>query len=157
MSDSPHKCPVLKAVLGGIVLGVVLVAVLAWGMRTSDARPFCSFCHIMSPEARTHKMSAHANLTCNECHAPAHLAQKLPFKAKSGLTDVFVNVFGTKPELLLASTSMKDVINTNCKSCHVMTNVNVASMEAKPYCSDCHRGVAHPTKQPIATRMVADQ
>ena len=38
-----------------------------------------------------------------------------------------------------------------------MTNVNVASMDAKPYCVDCHRGMQHMRMKPISTRMVADE
>ena len=44
---SPRKCPWLKMLLGGVALGVLVLAGLAWGMRVTDARPFCSSCHIM--------------------------------------------------------------------------------------------------------------
>ena len=84
MSESPRKSPALKAALGGVVLGALVLAGLGWAMRATDARPFCSSCHVMAPEAVTHKLSAHANLTCNECHAPAALLAKLPFKAMEG-------------------------------------------------------------------------
>ncbi len=157
MSESPRKCPALKAVLGGVVVGALLLAGLAWGMRVTDARPFCSSCHVMGPEAVTHKMSTHANLTCNECHAPEPLLSKLPFKAKEGFRDVYVNMLGTIPEPLLAGRETREVVNTRCRECHALTNINVASMESKPYCTDCHRGVAHMRKQPISTRMVADE
>ena len=36
------------------------------------------------------------------------------------------------------------------------TNVNVASMDAKPYCVDCHKGMAHMRMMPISTRTVAN-
>lgn len=158
MSDvSPRKCPVLKTVLGGVVLGVLVLAGLAWGMRVTDARPFCSSCHVMGPEAVTHKMSTHANLSCNECHAPSALLAKLPFKAMEGTRDVVSNTFGNVPVRIVAGAGTKDVINANCKACHTMTNTDVASMESKPYCTDCHRGVAHMRMQPISTRMVADE
>lgn len=157
MSESPRKSPALKAVLGGVVLGVLVLAGLGWAMRTTDARPFCSSCHVMAPEAVTHKLSTHANLTCNECHAPAALLAKLPFKAMEGARDVFVNTLGDVPERIAAGDATRDVINANCKACHAMTNMDVASMESKPYCTDCHRGVAHMRMQPISTRMVADE
>ena len=119
---SPRKCPWLKILLGGVALGVLVLAGLAWGMRVTDARPFCSSCHIMEQAARTHKLSPHAKLACNECHAPT-----------------------------------KDVVNANCKACHFATNENVASMDAKPYCVDCHRSAQHMRMKPISTRMVADE
>ena len=49
----------------------------------------------------------------------------------------------------------RDVVNANCKACHAQTNINVASMDAKPYCVDCHRGVTHMRTRPISTRTVA--
>ena len=152
--DNKTKC---KLILSGVVAGVLVLAGLGWAMHTTDARPFCSSCHVMTPEARAHKMSVHANLTCNECHAPAMLVSKLPFKAQEGLRDIFVNTAGSVPTPIIAGTATKDVVNANCKTCHTMTNMEVASMEAKPYCTDCHRGVAHMRMQPISTRMVADE
>ena len=89
--ESPRKCPWLKMLLGGVALGVLVLAGLAWGMRVTDARPFCSSCHIMEQAARTHKLSPHAKLACNECHAPAALLPKLPFKAKEGARDFYMN------------------------------------------------------------------
>ena len=41
MSESPRKSPALKAALGGVVLGALVLAGLGWAMRcllyTSDA------------------------------------------------------------------------------------------------------------------------
>ncbi|MFR0875674.1 MAG: cytochrome c3 family protein [Bilophila wadsworthia] len=91
---SPRKCPWLKILLGGVALGVLVLAGLAWGMRVTDARPFCSSCHIMEQAARTHKLSPHAKLACNECHAPTALLSKLPFKAKEGARDFYMNTLG---------------------------------------------------------------
>lgn len=158
MSDaSSRKRPALKIALGGVVVGMLVLAGLAWGMRMTDSRPFCSTCHIMGPEAVTHKLSSHANLTCNECHAPAALLPKLPFKAMEGTRDFYYNTLGTVELPIIAGVATKDVVNANCKACHAMTNLDVASMEAKPYCTDCHRGVQHMRMQPISTRMVADE
>ncbi|MCH5277000.1 MAG: NapC/NirT family cytochrome c [Desulfovibrionaceae bacterium] len=153
-TDAKTRCTLI---LSGVVAGVLVLAGLGWAMRTTDARPFCSSCHVMNPEAVAHKMSVHANLTCNECHAPAMLLSKLPFKAQEGLRDVFVNTVGSAPMPIIAGAATKDVVNANCKLCHAMTNMGVASMEAKPYCTDCHRGVAHMRMQPISTRMAADE
>ena len=94
---SPRKCPWLKILLGGVALGVLVLAGLAWGMRVTDARPFCSSCHIMEQAARTHKLSPHAKLACNECHAPTALLSKLPFKAKEGARDFYMNTLGCGP------------------------------------------------------------
>ena len=63
---SPPKCPWLKILLGGVALS----GVLCWqgwrGWRGTDARPFCSSCHIMEQAARTHKLSPMPELACND-------------------------------------------------------------------------------------------
>ncbi len=138
----------------GVALGVVLFAAAAIGMRMTDQRPFCASCHTMDTAAVTHKLSSHANLACNECHAPISLGSKIPFKAAEGLRDFSANLSG-KEISIPVSLRTKDVVNNNCRHCHAMTNLDVASMEAKGYCVDCHRNVAHMRAKPISTRMVA--
>jgi cytochrome c nitrite reductase small subunit len=147
----------LKLVLGGATLGVVALATLAFGMKYTDQRPFCTSCHIMDPVGVTHKLSGHANISCNDCHAPHNLLAKLPFKAIAGARDVYMNTLGHPGDLILAGMETKEVVNANCKACHTMTNVEVASMEAKKYCTDCHRNVQHMRMKPISTREVADE
>jgi cytochrome c nitrite reductase small subunit len=140
--------------LGGVVLGVVLLAASAVVMRTTDQRPFCASCHVMQSAAVTHKLSSHANQACNDCHAPAALGPRLPFKAAEGLKDFTGNLSGKEVSVPI-SLRTKDVVNNNCKYCHAATNMDVASMESKTYCVDCHRNVAHMRFKPIMTRMVA--
>ena len=151
---TPRTGSGLKCLLGGVVLGVVLLAVSAVAMRVTDQRPFCSECHVMASAAVTHKLSSHANQACNDCHAPTALGAKLPFKMAEGLRDFTGNLSGQEINIPV-SFRTKDVINANCKHCHAMTNMDVASMEPKKYCVDCHRNIAHMRKKPIDTRMVA--
>jgi cytochrome c nitrite reductase small subunit len=140
---------------GGLAVALVGLAVAVFAMKTTDRRIFCGSCHVMNEAAWTHKTSSHANLACNECHAPANLAAKLPFKAVAGTRDILVNTFGS-PDAIHTNQKTRDVVNANCRSCHAITNMNVASMEAKPYCTDCHRNVHHLRTQPISKRKVAD-
>ena len=144
----------IRLVLGGTVLGVMLLALSALAMRMTDQRPFCGSCHVMDVAAVTHKLSTHANLACNDCHAPTHLTARLPFKAAEGLRDFSANMSGAEPGIPV-SLRTREVVNTNCKSCHAMTNMNVDSIEAKRFCVECHRNVAHMRAKPISTRMVA--
>jgi len=153
---TPRTGSGLKCLLSGVVLGVVLLAASAIAMRVTDQRPFCGACHTMEAAAVTHKLSSHANQACNDCHTPVSLSSKLPFKAASGLNDFVGNLTG-KEISVPVSLRTKDVVNNNCKQCHAMTNMDVASMESKKYCVDCHRNVAHMRAKPISTRMVADE
>lgn len=138
-----------KWLFGGLVSGVVFSVAFAWGLNATDQRQFCASCHLMQEAARTQKMGMHANLTCNECHAPHALLAKIPFKAKAGAEDVWGNIVG-KDLPIPPSKTQRDVINQNCIACHAMVNVKVASMAVKPYCTDCHRSVAHMRLNPIS-------
>ena len=151
---TPRTGPWLKVFLGGLAAGAALLAVMAFAMVSTDQRPFCASCHIMQEAAVTHKLSTHAKLACNECHAPHNLLAKIPFKAKEAIRDVVYNVQGA--DLPLGPNSVtREVVNANCIACHARTNVDVASMNVKPYCVDCHRNVAHMRHKPVSTRMVA--
>lgn len=152
---SPRMGPKVAWGIGGIILGVVLWSTFAFSMKMTDSRPFCASCHIMNEAAVTHKMSTHANLACNDCHAPTGIVSRYIFKAQEGTRDFFGNVAGNSVPIPV-SFHTKDVVNANCKACHAMANLNVASMEAKPYCVDCHRSNAHMRQKPISTRMVAN-
>ena len=152
MAPSKNR-PWLKIFLTGVVTGAFLLVVSAYAMLSTDQRPFCSSCHIMSEAAVTHKLSTHADRSCNDCHAPHNWLKKIPFKAKAGLEDFLSNLTGhdvTPPNL-----TTRTMVNANCIACHTQVNTNVASMLAKPSCVDCHRDVAHMRHQPIAQRTVA--
>ena len=152
--DKPRSSPIIKIFLCGLIGGVVLLGIAAYAMTVSDSRPFCTTCHLMTEAGVTHKMSTHADLSCNDSHAPHNLLAKLPFKAKEAVRDFVYNVQGA--DLPLGPNSVtREVVNANCIACHSQTNVNVASMNVKPYCVDCHRNVAHMRHKPISTRTVA--
>ncbi len=140
----------------GVVIGFILFVGVSISMQLSDYRPFCSQCHIMKEAAITHKMSAHTKLACNECHAPHNLVKKLPFKALTGSKDVYLNMFGNLVEPIEAGEDTRQVVNTNCKACHVDTNTLVSSMDLKGRCADCHRNVQHMRMKPVSTRSVSD-
>lgn len=153
MEEQKKRVP-WKALGLGVILGVVLVWLAALGMSYSDSRPFCSSCHVMSQAALTHSQSAHSKLACNECHAPQSLLSKIPFKAKEGLRDFVGNIQGEWAPLR-ANSETREVVNTNCKGCHAVVTSGV--MNAKPYCVDCHQGMAHMKKKAISFREVADE
>lgn len=144
---------VWKWLAGGLVLGVVLSGVFAWGLNATDQRQFCASCHLMQEAAVTQKMGPHANLTCNECHAPHALIAKIPFKAKAGFEDVTGNIAG-KDLPIPPSQTQREVVQQNCIACHGPINKTVASMAVKSYCVDCHRSVAHMRFSPISQRTV---
>ena len=138
------------------VAGMVAVVGIGLAVKGTDKAAFCASCHAMSEAAWTHKQSVHAQFDCNECHTPHFIPAKLPYKAQIGMNDIFVNTFGTVPDLIHTTGRMKDVIQDNCRRCHVGTTMTVA-MDSKPYCTDCHRSVPHNKKLPIDRRKAADE
>ena len=154
--NSKNGPPRLWLWILGLVMGSVITVGAGIGMQISDRRPFCAGCHIMNEAAVTHKISAHAELACNECHAPHNLAEKLPFQAVAGTKDLYLNTFGKIEMPLKAGESTRQVVNTNCKACHHVTNTTVAAMDVKGLCTGCHRNVQHMRMKPVSTRSVGD-
>ena len=139
-----------------LVALIVLYSGTAVSMKVSDSPAACGSCHVMNEVVRTHQVSTHANLSCNECHTPHDFLSKIPFKVYSASKDMYMNTFGEIDDVIQASERTKDAINDNCQRCHEMTNMNVA-LDSKQYCFDCHRTVPHFGKKPISERMVAGE
>ncbi|OEF96730.1 cytochrome c3 family protein [Desulfuribacillus alkaliarsenatis] len=139
-----------------LLVAILLYSGTAISMKATDTAEFCSSCHVMNEVVRTHQISTHANLTCNDCHAPHDILSKIPFKAKAGAKDIYINTFGEVSDVIQSTSKTKEIVNQNCLNCHDMTNKNVA-MDAKDFCIDCHQTVPHFGKKPISERMVAGE
>ena len=137
------------------VVGMAAMVSVGLAIKGTDQAVFCASCHVMSEVAWTHKQSIHAALDCNECHTPHNLVEKLPFKAAVGMHDIYANSFEDVANVIHANKDTKNVVQENCRRCHVSTTMSVA-MDAKPYCTDCHRAVPHNSKLPIDRRKAAD-
>ena len=139
-----------------LILFGFLYAGSSIAMKATDQAAFCSSCHVMNQATRTYMESVHADLSCNDCHAPEQPLAKVAFKTKAGLNHVSKYITGNIDDIIHAAPNSREVINQNCMSCHRMTNINVA-MDAKKYCTDCHRQVPHFSSKPIRERMVAGE
>jgi cytochrome c nitrite reductase small subunit len=134
---------------------MVLLVGAALAMHGTDQAPFCGACHSMAEAALTHKRSVHAELACNECHAPHNLVAKLPFKSKEGLRDIWATATSSVPDLIHPGGDTRRVTQENCQRCHGATTSTVI-MQSKEFCTDCHRHVPHSPKIPVAKRSAAD-
>ena len=146
---------VVLTALTFFVIGAFAMSSVSLGMKATDEAVFCASCHVMSEAAWTHSQSVHAKLACNECHAPYDIVPKLPFKVAAGSRDIYDNFFSRVADVIHATPQTKDVVQENCRRCHTMTTSTVA-MDAKPYCTDCHRAVPHNSKSPVASRRASD-
>lgn len=144
----------LRYVLPPAIAGVVLTISVALSITFTDQAIFCGSCHAMNEAVLTHSQSVHAQEACNECHIP-HDITMLPFKAKIGLNDIFVNFTKTIPDMIHPGQATKRVTQANCERCHGATTSTV-TMQSKEFCTDCHRHVPHTPKKPVAYRSAAD-
>lgn len=153
-NDTKPKGKWLAALLPFMV-GMLAMVGIGLAVKGTDQASFCAGCHAMSEAAWTHKQSVHAQFDCNECHTQYNIVKKLPYKAAIGLNDIYVNTAGSIPDIIHTTGKMKDVIQANCRRCHVGTTMTVA-MDVKQYCTDCHRAVPHNKKISIDRRKAAD-
>ncbi|WP_045218318.1 cytochrome c3 family protein [Desulfonatronum thioautotrophicum] len=143
------------AVFVMLLIGAGIYAGMAFSMKATDQAEFCGSCHVMYEYVRTHQMSAHAQVACNECHAPDTAVPKMMFKAQAGSWHMYKNTFGGIADVIHAQENSREVINQSCTNCHTMTNLNVA--DSLENCTDCHRSVPHMSKLPISQRRVANE
>jgi len=104
------------ATLVNVVVGTQLTYRAVHHMETPG---FCSSCHVMAPEARTHADSPHSQVTCAECHvgdgADGWIASKV-----SGTRQFFENLtesFERPIPSALASDRLVPAKQT-CEECH---------------------------------------
>ena len=92
------------------IAGIVVTVGVALAMTTTDQAMFCGSCHSMAEAALAHKRSVHAELACNECHAPHNLIAKIPFKTKEGTRDIVATVTSSIPDLIHPGEETKEVL-----------------------------------------------
>ncbi len=148
-----------KWLVVAVIIAFLGVAYAGGGlsMRMTDDAAFCGSCHVMYEAVRTHQKSVHATIACNACHIPHdNLISKMVYKSRSGMRDMYQNTLGTISDVIEVEEHTRDVVHQNCVRCHAMTVLNTA-MEAKQYCTDCHRQVPHFSKIPVAQRRTANE
>jgi nitrate/TMAO reductase-like tetraheme cytochrome c subunit len=171
------RIPSSKFALGtlvgaGLILGVVFVPTFNWVVHETSSDEFCMQCHAndigQEQAGRAHYDNAIGfRATCADCHIPREFIPKLVHKTKSGVNDIYHQVFlGTisTPEKFEAhrmhmATAVWDAMNENdsrnCRYCHVQDrwDPRAQSEKAQEYhsgalargktCIDCHKGLAH--------------
>lgn len=127
----------------GVFTGIVLLAVTEGAINATDTPEFCASCHVYESIITTFESSNHANLKCNDCHAPtdSKLA-KYTFKATSAIGHGYMTFFGDIPDVIHVTDNSMEIVEKNCLSCHEAGLENI-SHEAKGSCIDCHRQVPH--------------
>ncbi|WP_102345479.1 NapC/NirT family cytochrome c [Bacillus sp. Marseille-P3661] len=137
----------------GLFFGIVLAAASAEALHYTDTADFCSTCHPMDTAYSSFSDSVHADIACNECHAPTdNIVSKYMFKAKAGAHDVYMNTLNVDeiPDVIHAKQATEDVVQENCISCHQNT-IQTVEHNSKDKCINCHRQVPHGKKNKLKT------
>ena len=127
------------------VFAAVVLSVAAVGYVTVS-EPGCGTCHASAAFVESTKLSAHADIDCNACHAGTTVASRVSF----GYRRVFSMAIKLRPTGGRAASPVSD---TACLSCH--EEVLHRSIPSRGYwidhgtcaqgrlCTDCHSTTAH--------------
>ncbi len=135
-------------------LGVVLVIAIV-GFSAVNNVGVCESCHIVQPEVKTYKQSAHyrAGVGCQQCHTKPGVFNYL-IRNLQGTTNLILYVSNTYERPLTTA-----VGTANCVQCHhksqlerdqVYNNIRVnhtGLREAGYQCTTCHADISHPGTQ----------
>jgi cytochrome c-type protein NapC len=156
----------------GLVLGVIGVPSFNFVIHETSSDAFCMTCHAddvgREQRGRIHYDNAIGfRATCADCHLPREYFPKLIAKARSGVNDVYHQLFlGTisTPQKFEAHrmematrvwAQMNENDSRNCRYCHVESEWDLSrqSERARDFhqgalsngktCIDCHKGLAH--------------
>lgn len=144
----------LKLFILAAGLSIFFVAVSAGALEITSTPKFCSLCHEMQPEYVTWKASAHANITCTNCHVEPGTANFINHKINS-LKQVYYHFTGNYIQPIEISEPIKNEV---CLQCHTTwRRVNAPGdikfphqqhLAEKLNCVDCHSGVVHGNIEP---------
>lgn len=152
----PEKWKMPVIIVLGILLGLILYIIKISNAVSylSDEPSTCVNCHIMAPQYATWSHSSHREVTnCNDCHVPHNnILNKYYFKAKDGIRHATIFTLRAEPQVIQIHQAGINVVQENCKRCHLYLNKEVSSIKATginslhgagKLCWDCHREVPH--------------
>ncbi len=131
--------PWWKLILPYAVLGLLTLLLIGGGVsgwEYTNSTEFCgTACHTMPPQYEVHKLSPHANVTCEECHiGRASFFNQLTRKSQ-GLKETYYQVFHLY-ELPIYAKALRPARDT-CEKCHQPETFSADSLRVIPhYASD---------------------
>ncbi len=145
-------------ILLGVLTGVSLLVFHASEAHSyiSDEPETCINCHVMYPQYASWARSSHRErATCAECHVPQdNFFSKYYVKGTDGMRHAYVFTSRTEPQVIQIKQRGINVVQENCKRCHMdlvdmVSIVEVTGMNHHEgrgsLCWDCHRDVPHGT------------
>jgi cytochrome c nitrite reductase small subunit len=112
----------------------------------SDDPAACVNCHVMRDHFDSWSVSAHRDVTCNDCHVPHDTISKYLAKAEHGFWHSYAFTFQDVQVIRIKSTSLRDV-QRNCVYCHERTVAFILPDRDRDaperVCTRCHEGAGH--------------
>lgn len=134
-----------------IVFVLLLMGTALGAAHLTSGSGMCQRCHEMRPYYQSWQHSAHRSVECAQCHIPSGTVELLLSKI-GALREVYVHIAGAGDMPLRVDSK---VPQATCLSCHPKpTDATYASSSfthtahTSGACSDCHRGLFHPTAPP---------
>lgn len=88
----------------------------------SETTEFCTLCHTMAPQERTHAMGPHSSVECGTCHFKPGLMGFVEAKW-SGTKELYHLVQDTYPRPIHAHRDKLPGVETMCTTCHSTTSL----------------------------------
>ncbi len=147
--------------LGVLAALAVIFVVAVVGFSAVNSINTCTLCHVIDPEVKTYKQSAHyrAGVGCQKCHTKPGVFNYL-IRNLQGVTNAILYVSNTyeRPITTMVGTN-------NCVQCHpkselerdqVFNNIRInhtGLREAGYQCVTCHANISHPGTQLAVARV----
>jgi cytochrome c nitrite reductase small subunit len=110
---------------------------------TNDPRA-CANCHIMQAHYDGWlKSSHHAVATCNDCHTPDNLVEKVLVKGWNGARHSVAFTLGHFPDALQPRPQDIELLDRQCRRCHAEMLLSMPNGGANVNCVRCHDSVGH--------------
>ncbi len=112
----------------------------------TDNPKACVSCHVMEPQFASWSRSSHKTVaSCNSCHAPGNLPQKIKTKIVNGLAHSYAFTTGRFNEPIRIKAANRLDVQKACLNCH--TNVfapgSISRHDPESSCLQCHGDVGH--------------
>jgi cytochrome c nitrite reductase small subunit len=125
--------------------GVAFVEGNGTSYLTNDPRA-CANCHVMQAHYDAWlKSSHHGVATCNDCHTPANLVEKVFVKSVNGARHSIAFTLGNYPDALRPRAQDIEVLEQQCRRCHAEMLMAMPHGGAGVSCVHCHDSVGHLT------------
>lgn len=123
--------------------------VVWYGKATSyltDDPKACMNCHVMKTQYSSWSKSTHrAVATCNSCHAPGNIVQKLKTKALNGMSHSYAFTTDHYQEPIRIKPQNRIKVQSACLNCHseIFGPGSQSQHQKTASCLNCHSDVGH--------------